>query len=135
MLRSTSEKSESFVKNSGHFVELLKSVNVESLDTFDSFDAVSLLANVPVDEALQVAKNKLYNDDALAEQSALQVEARMELLEICLRTTYFQVNHNFQRKAAWLWEAPYHPSLETSWSILRNWLLTRQTQIISVTPV
>jgi hypothetical protein len=29
------------------------------------------------------------------EWSVLQVEAIMELLEVCLRTTYFQVNHKF----------------------------------------
>jgi hypothetical protein len=31
----------------------------------------------------------------LAERSALQVEAIMELLEVCLRTTYFQVDDKF----------------------------------------
>jgi hypothetical protein len=56
-------KSESFVKNSGHFVQLLKSVNLQSLDTFVSFDDVSLFTNVPVDEALQVIRNKRHNND------------------------------------------------------------------------
>jgi hypothetical protein len=32
---------------------------------------------------------------------------------------------SYNRKIAWLWEALYHPSLETSsWSILKNLLLT-----------
>jgi hypothetical protein len=31
----------------------------------------------------------------LAERSLLQVEAIMELLEVCLRTTYFQVDDKF----------------------------------------
>jgi hypothetical protein len=43
--------SDSFVKNSGHFVQL-KSVNLQSLDTLVSFDVVTLFTNVPVDEAL-----------------------------------------------------------------------------------
>jgi hypothetical protein len=43
-------KSESFVMNSGHFVQLLKSVNLQSSDTLVSFDVVSLFINVPVDE-------------------------------------------------------------------------------------
>jgi hypothetical protein len=76
-------KSESFVKNSGHFIQLLKSTNLQSSDTLVSFDVVSLFTNVPVDEALQVIRNKLHNDDTLAERSPLQVEAIMELLDVC----------------------------------------------------
>jgi hypothetical protein len=47
---------------------------------------------VPVDRALQVIKNKLHNDDTLAEQS---VKAIMKLMEVCLRNTYFQVDNKF----------------------------------------
>jgi hypothetical protein len=39
-----------------------------------------IFTNVPVDEALQVIRNKLHNDDTLAERSVLQVEAIMVLL-------------------------------------------------------
>jgi hypothetical protein len=88
-------KSESFVKYSGHFVQLLKSVNLRSLDTLVSFDVISVFTNVPGDEALEVIRDKLNNDDTLAERSALQVEAIMELLEVCLRTMYFQAGDKF----------------------------------------
>jgi hypothetical protein len=127
ILRPLAGKSESFVNNSGHFVQLLKPVDLRSSDTHVSFEVVSLVSNVPVDKALEVIIDKLNNDDTLAERSALQVEAIMELLEVCLRTTYFQVDDKFlQQKDAWLWVALYHPSLATSsCSILRNWLLTR----------
>jgi hypothetical protein len=67
-------KSESFVKNSGHFVQLFKSVNLQSSDTLVIFDIVSLFTNVPVDKALQVIRNKLYNDDILVEQSVLRLK-------------------------------------------------------------
>jgi hypothetical protein len=120
-------KSGSFIKNSGHFVQLLKSVNFQSLGNHVSFDAVSLFSNVPVDEALQVITNKLHNNDTLAERSVLQGEAIMEVLEVCLRTTYFQVMiRSSNRKMAWLWEALCHSLLATStWRILRNCLLTQ----------
>jgi hypothetical protein len=87
--------SESFVKNSGHFVQLLKSVNLQSLVSLVSSDIVSLFTNVPVDKALQVIRNKLHNDDTLVERSVFQVKAIMELLEVCLRTTYFQADDRF----------------------------------------
>jgi hypothetical protein len=47
-------KSKSFVKNSGHFVRLLKSVNLQSPDTLISFYVISPFTNVPVDKTLQV---------------------------------------------------------------------------------
>jgi hypothetical protein len=54
-----------------------------------------LFTNVPVDESLKVIRNKFHNDDTLAEWSVLQVKAIMELLEVCLRTTYYQVDDKF----------------------------------------
>jgi hypothetical protein len=116
-------KSEYFVKNLVHSVQLLKSVNLQSLDTLVSFDVVSRVTNVSVNKGLQVIRNKLHNDDTLAEWSVLQVEAIMELLEVCLRTTYIfrWMTSSSSKKMTWLWEALYHPSLATSsWSILRN---------------
>jgi hypothetical protein len=74
--------------NSDHFLQLLKSVNLQAIDTLASYDAVSLFTNVPVDEALQVMRNKFHKDATLAERSLLQVEAIMELLEFYLRTIF-----------------------------------------------
>jgi hypothetical protein len=65
-----------------------------------------ICTSVPVNEALQVIRNKFHNDDTLAQLSVLQVEVIMEMLEVCLRTTYFQVNVQIcasYRKIAWLW--------------------------------
>jgi hypothetical protein len=93
-------RSESFVKNTGHFIQLLKSVNLRRQDTLDSFEVVSLFTNVPVDEALQAIRNKLTNDNSLAELPNLKVEAIMELLNVCLRTTYFQVDDRFYQGTA-----------------------------------
>jgi hypothetical protein len=76
----------------------LKSVNIQTLDALVSFDVVNLFINIPVYEALQVITNKLFNDDTLLEQSVLQVKAIMELLEVCSRTTYFQVDKFFQQE-------------------------------------
>jgi hypothetical protein len=60
-----------------------------------SFDVVNLLANAPIDEDLQVIRNKFHIDDTLADRSLLHIETIMELLEDCLRTTYFQVDVKF----------------------------------------
>jgi hypothetical protein len=77
----------------------LKSVNLQSLDTLISFDVVSLFTNELISKVLKVIRNKLHNKDTLEEGPVLQIEAIMELLEVCLRTAYFQVDDKyFQQK-------------------------------------
>jgi hypothetical protein len=80
-------------------VEVCKSSNA-----LVSFNVVSIFTNIPVDEAIQVIRHKLQNDDTLAGRSVLGVEATMDLLEVCLETTYFQVDDKFfqNTKMAWL---------------------------------
>jgi hypothetical protein len=57
-------------------------------------------------------RNKLHNDDTLVEQPVLQVEAIMALLEVCLRTTYFQVDDKFfQQKNGIAMGSPKTPIL------------------------
>jgi hypothetical protein len=73
----------------------LKSVKFQNVDTLVSFDVVSLFSNVPVDEGLKIIRNKLHNDNTSAELSVLQFEAIIELLEVCLRTTYFRAEDSF----------------------------------------
>lgn len=76
-------------KNSEHFLQLLKHVNVCESDILVSFDVVSLFTEVPVEEVLNIIRNKPWEDDTVAENSVLELVANMELLELCLITTYF----------------------------------------------
>jgi hypothetical protein len=48
-----------------------------------------------VDEALEVIRDKLHNDNTLSEESTLHTEVIMELLEVCSRTTYVQMDGRF----------------------------------------
>ncbi|PNF20263.1 hypothetical protein B7P43_G15436 [Cryptotermes secundus] len=95
ILSPSAGKSDTVVKNSAYFLQLLKAVYLHSQDTLVSFDVVSLFTIVPVDEILQIIENKLHDDVTLTERSKLQVEAIMDLLEVCLRTTYFQFEDKF----------------------------------------
>jgi hypothetical protein len=76
-------------KNSEHFLQLLKPVNVCESDILVSFDVVSLFTEVPVEEVLNIIRNKPWEDDTVAENSVLGLVANMELLVLCLITTYF----------------------------------------------
>jgi hypothetical protein len=59
-----------------------------------NFD-ISLFTNVPVEEVLQVTRNRFSADPSFPESSPLQVKDVMELLDICLTTTYFQFEDKF----------------------------------------
>jgi hypothetical protein len=126
ILSPLAQKSESAFKNSGHCILFLQSVNLHSLDTVASFDAVSLFTNAAVNKAQHLMSDKLNNEDTLAERSDLQIEANMDLLEVCLPNVFSWMISSSNRNMAWLWGTLCHPSLATYiWSILRNWLLTR----------
>jgi hypothetical protein len=89
---------DSFVKNSEHFIQLLKDINLRNGDILVSFDVVSLFTNVPVEEVLRVIKNKLCMDSTVSDRSPLQVDDVMELLEVCMKTTYFQFEDKFYQQ-------------------------------------
>jgi hypothetical protein len=76
----------------------LKSVNLRGQDILVSFYVLGLFTNVPVDEALQVIRSRIENDNTLTEPSVLKVEAIMELLDVCLRTTYFEGDDGFYQQ-------------------------------------
>ncbi len=59
-----------------------------------SFDVSSLFIHVPIAEAVSVIRDKLQNDESLDERTCLSPECITELLEVCLRSTYFRYNGN-----------------------------------------
>jgi hypothetical protein len=79
----------SFVKNSEHFIKSIQDINMQREDYLVRYDVVSIFANIPVEEVLQVMRNRLSTDPSFPERSPLQVEDVMELMDICLTTTYF----------------------------------------------
>jgi hypothetical protein len=86
---------ESFVRNSQHVTEILDKFKVQRTDISVSFNLVSLYTNVPVNETLQIILNKFSLDDTLPNRPSLQTEDIMELLEVCIRNTYFHVEDRF----------------------------------------
>ncbi len=59
-----------------------------------SLDVSSLFTNVPIDEAVSVIRDKFQNDESLNEGTCLSPECITELLDVCLRSTYFKYNGN-----------------------------------------
>ncbi|KAJ8914806.1 hypothetical protein NQ315_014551 [Exocentrus adspersus] len=71
---------------------------ISNLITEVSFDVVSLFTNVPVDKTLSIVRNKLENDNNLKDRTKLNVSAFMELLTLCIKTTYFQLENDFYQQ-------------------------------------
>ena len=81
---------DSFVMNTGHFVQMMREDKLGPEEMLVSFDVSSLFTNVPIQEAVQVIKKKLKEDQSLPSHTSLTRERITELLEICLITTYFR---------------------------------------------
>ena len=77
------------VKNSKHFVEVMAGLRVEEDKMLVSFDVTTFFTNVPIDEAVQVIRDKLQVEEMLVDSTTLSSDRVTELLEACLRSTYF----------------------------------------------
>ena len=75
-------KTDSYIKDSAHFVEKLSSLSCQPSDILVSFDVVSLFTMVPINDALNRIAD-IFPDDITG------------LFKHCLTTTYFQYNHEF----------------------------------------
>ena len=95
-------QTDSYVSNSKHFVEMLEDVLVDDGETLVSFDVSSLFTNVPIGEAVDIIRGRLEEDEDLLERTPLSPGRVAELLQLCLRSTYFSFNGEFyeQREGA-----------------------------------
>ena len=80
----------------------MRDITVGDDELLVSFDVSSLFTNVPIGEAVQVIQAKLREDDSLAERTPLSPDRVAELLDMCLRSTYFSYSGEFyeQREGA-----------------------------------
>ena len=74
---------------------MMGSVHVENDEVLVSFDVSSLFTNVPVGEAVSIIRERLREDGTLGDRTSLSPEWIADLLEMCLRSTYFSFGGNF----------------------------------------
>ena len=79
---------------------MVKEVRAEAEEALVSFDITSLFTNVPIDEVVDVIHRKLTEEEeeGLVERTPLQVERIPELLQLCLKSTYFSYNVDFYKQ-------------------------------------
>ncbi len=64
-----------------------------------SFDVVSLFTKVPVPETLQIIKEKLTTVSSLSDRTNLSLPTIMDLLTMCLESTYFIHEDSYYRQS------------------------------------
>ena len=95
LLSQLTGKSAHHVKNSFHFIEILKTLKIKPGDLMVSFDVVSLFTKVPVEESLTLLSQH-FNKEILS------------LYKHVLTSTYFCVDGQFYEQTEWPW-APTLP--------------------------
>ena len=74
---------------------MMGSVHVENDEILASFDVSSLFTSASVDEAISVIRERLREDETLGDRTILSPERVAELLEMCLKSTYFSYGGSF----------------------------------------
>ena len=64
-----------------------------------SFDVKNLFTQVRIDEALGVTEERLTSDQSLTERTSIPSPQLVELVELCLRSSYFQFEDSFYEQA------------------------------------
>jgi hypothetical protein len=59
------------MKTTLHFIKLIQDINLQNEDYLVSFDVASLCTNIPVEEVLQVIRNRLNTDKFISKKRAM----------------------------------------------------------------
>jgi hypothetical protein len=95
LIRPVSGKRLSHINNSFEFIDSIKQIELEERDQLVSFDVVSLFTSVPRQEAVIELRKRLERDTKLLDRTTLGVDKIMELIDLCLDSTYFQLGDKF----------------------------------------
>ena len=87
------------VPNSAGFIDIIKGTELQSSDILVSFDVKSLFTYVPTDEACQITKAVLEQDETLTDRTSLTPDQIHDLLMTCVKSTYFQWRDGYYRQA------------------------------------
>ena len=76
------------IRNSSDFFTFINTQHLGE-EILVSFDVVSLFTKVPIVLAIYVARDRLQEDNTLEDRIALSINDIIQLLEFCLKATYF----------------------------------------------
>ena len=110
ILKPLEWSTEHTVKNSIQLVDKVKGLELNVDECFVSFDITALFTNVPVNESLEIIRERLLEDPSLPERTTLSVDEILEATKICIESTYFKFKGDlFQQIAGLAMGSPISP--------------------------
>jgi hypothetical protein len=101
-----------YVDNSIDFIQQVREINMEEGDQMVSFDVVNLFPSVPRNEAMHDLQENLERDPKLLDMTELGEQKLMELVNLSLDSTYFQIReHFYEQTLGLLMGSPLSPIL------------------------
>ena len=89
ILKALVGKSPYHIHNNQDFREHLKGIQLGPDEIMVSYDVQVLFTSVPIQSALNIIEKLLKEDTGLQNRTTMSVKHIMDLLEFCLRSTYF----------------------------------------------
>ena len=83
------------IQSTRDFVNRVRDVTLLPGECLNSYDVSALFTSVPIDQALNIIKDLLEQDDTLHDRSVLSVQNIIEFLGFCLHNTYFSFQNKF----------------------------------------
>ena len=81
-----------YVKNSAHFVSMIKDLKVEDDELLVSYDIKALYPSSPQGESIDIIYDLMKNDPDLHKKTTMTAENVIALFKQCVQTTYFAFN-------------------------------------------
>jgi hypothetical protein len=105
-------KSNTHIDNSIDFIQQVREIEIEEGDQEVSFDVVNLFTSVLRKEAMQELQERLERDHKLLDRMVLCEQKIMELVNLCLDSTYFQFGvHFYEQTSGLAMDSPLSPIL------------------------
>ena len=92
IIKTYTGKSEYYVKNSAHFVSMIKDLKVDDDELLVSYDVTALYPSVPQDEAIELVHQRMIDDPDLSKKTTMSAESVTKLFKMCVQKTYFVFN-------------------------------------------
>ncbi|MGL4491660.1 MAG: reverse transcriptase domain-containing protein [Tannerellaceae bacterium] len=93
LIKPTTGKTESHVKNSYDFVDKIRAIQVSADEILVSFDVTSLFTNVPKEKATELTRASLQEDNTLKDRTTLSADDIVKGVTVCLNSAYFVYNN------------------------------------------
>ena len=84
--------------NSREFAHFIQQETLDTDEVLVLFDVISLFTCVPINLALEIAQQRLEQDDTFSDRTFLTVDDIMSLLSLCLNATYFSFGGTFYKQ-------------------------------------